>query len=310
MDSARESAGRPAEVALAPAGPLTVKLYPAPPRTLWTIAVRRIRRNPPALLALGFLVLIHLVAIAGPRVLSIDPFQTDPVGSLQGSGGQHVLGTDEVGRDVLARLVLGSRVSLTVGLVAMVISVLLGVGVGALSGYFGRWPEAVLMRFTDAMMALPTLFVILAALAVFGGGPITATVVIGLTAWMPVARVVRSEYLRWRVTEFVDAARAIGGNDLRIMARHILPQVVPSIIVAATLNVAFAILTESAISYLGLGIRPPLPSWGNMLQNAQIYIWSAPNLAFYPGMLILATVLAYNFLGDGLRDALDPRLKL
>jgi peptide/nickel transport system permease protein len=152
--------------------------------------------------------------------------------------------------------------------------------------------------------------VILAALAVFGGGAATATIVIGLTAWMPVARVVRGEYLRWRVTEFVDAARAIGSSDLRIMLRHILPQVTPSIIVAATLNVAFAILTESAISYLGLGIRPPLPSWGNMLQNAQIYIWSAPNLALYPGALILCTVLAYNFLGDGLRDALDPRLKL
>jgi peptide/nickel transport system permease protein len=221
-----------------------------------------------------------------------------------------VLGTDEIGRDVLARLVLGSRVSLSVGLVAMVISVLLGVTVGAAAGYFGKWEDVILMRFTDAMMALPTLFVILAALTVFGGGPITATVVIGLTAWMPVARVVRGETLKWRVTEFVDAARVIGARDGRILLRHIIPQVAPSIIVAATLNVAFAILTESAISYLGLGIRPPLPSWGNMLQNAQIYIWSAPNLAMYPGAMILATVLAYNFLGDGLRDALDPRLKL
>jgi peptide/nickel transport system permease protein len=205
---------------------------------------------------------------------------------------------------------LGARVSLAVGFLAMSISVSVGVAFGALAGYFGRWQDVVLMRFTDAMMALPTLFVILAALAVFGGGPVTVTIVIGLTAWMPVARVVRGEFLRWRVTEFIDAARVIGARDARIMFRHILPQVVPSIIVAATLNVAFAILTESAISYLGLGIRPPLPSWGNMLQNAQIYIWSAPSLAVYPGVLILTTVLAYNFLGDGLRDALDPRLKL
>jgi len=288
----------------------TVAVTPAPSRTLWGIAARRLRRNPPALIALGFLVIIHLVAALGPALLPTDPFVTDPVSSLQAIGPQHPLGTDEVGRDVLARLVLGARVSLTVGFVAMAISVLAGVALGALSGYFGRWIDAVLMRFTDAMMALPTLFVILAAVAVFGGGPATATVVIGLTAWMPVARVVRSEYLRWRVTEFVEAARAIGSADLRIMLRHILPQVMPSIIVAATLNVAFAILTESAISYLGFGIRPPLPSWGNMLQNAQIYIWSAPNLALYPGALILMTVLAYNFLGDGLRDALDPRLKL
>ncbi len=288
----------------------TVVLVPAPPRTLWTIAARRLRRNAPALIALGYLVVVHLLAVLGPWLLPWDPFVADPLSRLAGSNALHPLGTDEIGRDVLARLLLGSRVSLSVGLVAMIISVSLGVAVGALAGYFGRRAETVLMRFTDAMLALPTLFVILAALAVFGGGPTTSTIVIGLTAWMPVARVVRGEYLRWRVTEFVDAARVIGSSDVRIMARHILPQVVPSIIVAATLNVAFAILTESAISYLGLGIRPPLPSWGNMLQNAQIYIWSSPNLAIYPGALILATVLAYNFLGDGLRDALDPRLKL
>jgi len=288
----------------------TVAQVPAPPRTLWTIAVRRLRRNVPALIGLGYLIAVHLLAVFGPWLLPWDPFAADPLTRLAGSSALHPLGTDEIGRDVLARLMLGARVSLSVGLVAMIISVSLGVAVGALAGYFGRRPEAVLMRFTDAMLALPTLFVILAALAVFGGGPATSTVVIGLTTWMPVARVVRGEYLRWRVTEFVDAARVIGSSDLRIMLRHILPQVAPSIIVAATLNVAFAILTESAISYLGLGIRPPLPSWGNMLQNAQIYLWSAPSQAVYPGAMILLTVLAYNFVGDGLRDALDPRLKL
>jgi len=283
---------------------------PAPPRTLWRQATRRLRRNLPALAALIFLAAVHLMAVLGPWLLPFDPFLADPIARLAGGSLQHPLGTDEIGRDVLARLVLGARVSLAVGFVAMAISVSVGVAVGALAGYFGRWQDVTLMRLTDAMMALPTLFVILAALAVFGGGPVTVTIVIGLTAWMPVARVVRGEFLRWRVTEFVEAARSLGARDGRIMFRHILPQVVPSIVVAATLNVAFAILTESAISYLGLGIRPPLPSWGNMLQNAQIYIWSAPHLAVYPGLLILATVLAYNFLGDGLRDALDPRLKL
>jgi peptide/nickel transport system permease protein len=288
----------------------TVLIAPAAPRTLRDIAVRRLRRNPPAVLAMVFLVFVHLVAALGPWLLPWDPFAADPLTRLAGSSLSHPLGTDEIGRDVLARLVLGARVSLSVGLVAMVISVSMGVAVGALAGYFGRRTDSVLMRFTDAMLALPTLFVILAALTVFGGGPATSTIVIGLTAWMPVARVVRGEYLRWRVTDFVEAARGIGSSDVRIMLRHILPQVMPSIIVAATLNVAFAILTESAISYLGLGIRPPLPSWGNMLQNAQIYLWSAPNLALYPGALILMTVLAYNFFGDGLRDALDPRLKM
>ncbi|MGQ0570806.1 MAG: ABC transporter permease [Armatimonadota bacterium] len=301
----------PVDAGLAPTrAPSVARVDPESPRTLWKIAARRLRRNPPAVLALAFLIAIHLVAVFGLSLLPVDPFLTNPLDSLTGISAAHPLGTDEIGRDVLARLVLGSRVSLAVGFVAMVISVSVGVAVGAIAGYFGRWEDVMLMRFTDAMMALPTLFVILAALAVFGGGPVTTTVVIGLTAWMSVSRVVRGEFLRWRVTEFVDAARVIGARDVRIISRHILPQVVPSIIVAATLNVAFAILTESAISYLGLGIRPPLPSWGNMLQNAQIYIWSAPNLALYPGLLILATVLAYNFLGDGLRDALDPRLKL
>ncbi|MDR7418045.1 MAG: ABC transporter permease [Armatimonadota bacterium] len=304
------SARPPVSADVPPLAPTVTLIGPEPPRTLWRLAARRLRRNPPAIAAMVLLLAIHLVAVFGPWLLPFDPFVADPISRLAGSTLQHPLGTDEIGRDVLARLVLGGRVSLAVGFVAMAISVSVGVTVGALAGYFGRWEDIALMRFTDAMMALPTLFVVLAALAVFGGGPITVTVVIGLTAWMPVARVVRGEFLRWRVTEFVDAARVIGARDHRIMFRHILPQVVPSIIVAATLNVAFAILTESAISYLGLGIRPPLPSWGNMLQNAQIYIWSAPNLAVYPGALILATVLAYNFLGDGLRDALDPRLKL
>jgi peptide/nickel transport system permease protein len=294
---------------VAPATPV-VLVGQEEPRTLWRIAARRLLRNPPAIAAMVFLVAVHLVAVFGPWFLPWDPFIADPVARLSGSSLQHPLGTDEIGRDELARLMLGARVSLAVGFLAMAISVSVGVAFGALAGYFGRWQDIMLMRFTDAMMALPTLFVILAALAVFGGGPVTVTIVIGLTAWMPVARVVRGEFLRWRVTEFVDAARIIGAGDARIMFRHILPQVVPSIIVAATLNVAFAILTESAISYLGLGIRPPLPSWGNMLQNAQIYLWSAPSLAIYPGALILTTVLAYNFLGDGLRDALDPRLKL
>jgi peptide/nickel transport system permease protein len=304
------SARPPVSADLAAPAPAVTLVGPEAPRTLWRVAARRLRRDSPALAAIAFLVAVHLVAVLGPWLLPLDPFAADPITRLSGSSLQHPLGTDEIGRDVLARLVLGARVSLSVGFLAMAISVSVGVAVGALAGYFGRWQEITLMRFTDAMMALPTLFVILAALAVFGGGPVTVTIVIGLTAWMPVARVVRGEFLRWRATEFVDAARIIGARDGRIMFRHILPQVVPSIIVAATLNVAFAILTESAISYLGLGIRPPLPSWGNMLQNAQIYLWSAPNLAVYPGALILLTVLAYNFLGDGLRDALDPRLKL
>jgi len=272
-------------------------------------AARRLRRSTPAMMALGFLVMIHALAVAGPVVLSLDPFSTDPLGGLQGTSARHVLGTDELGRDVLSRLIYGARVSLLVGLLSMGVAIVTGSIIGALAGYFGGAADAWLMRFTDAMMALPTFFLILAVLAVFGGGPVVVMLVIGLTSWMQVARIVRGEVLRWRVAEFVDAARVIGASDGQILARHIFPQVAPSIIVTATLGVAFAILTESALSYLGLGIQPPTPSWGNMLQHAQQYLWSAPRLAVYPGGMILLTVLSYNFFGDGLRDALDPSLR-
>ncbi len=272
-------------------------------------AWRRLRRSTPAMLALAFLVLAHLVALAGPYALPLDPYSTDPTQGLQRPSGGHLLGTDEVGRDVLARLIYGARVSLLVGVMSMGLATVTGAAIGGVAGYFGGTADAWLMRFTDAMMALPTFFLILAVLAVFGGGPVAVMSVIGLTSWMQVARIVRGEVLRWRGAEFVDAARMVGASDMHIMRRHILPQVVPSIIVTATLGVAFAILTESALSYLGLGIQPPTPSWGNMLQNAQQYVWAAPHLAIYPGVMILLTVLSYNFFGDGLRDALDPTLR-
>jgi len=272
-------------------------------------AWKRLRRSYPTMLALGFLVGIHLLALLGPSTLLLDPYSTDPAQGLQRPSGQHLLGTDEVGRDVLARLVYGARVSLLVGVMSMAIAIVTGASVGAAAGYFAGRTDAWLMRVTDAMMALPTFFLILAFLAVVGGGPVAVMGVIGLTSWMQVARIVRGEVLRWRVVEFVEAARMVGASDFRIMRRHILPQVVPSIIVTATLGVAFAILTESALSYLGLGIQPPTPSWGNMLQNAQQYLWAAPTLAIYPGVLILLTVLSFNFFGDGLRDALDPLLR-
>jgi peptide/nickel transport system permease protein len=279
----------------------------APPRRRG--AWHRLRRSRPAVLAAIFLAAVHLLALFGPPLLPLEPYVTDPLNTLQLPSRTHWLGTDEIGRDTLARLIFGARVSLIVGLVAMAVAIVTGSIVGGLAGYLGGIVDAWLMRFTDAMMALPTFFLILAVVAVFGGGPVTVMLVIGFTSWMQVARIARSEYLRWRIAEFVDAARAIGASDLQIMARHIFPQVVPSIIVTATLGVAFAILTESALSYLGLGIQPPTPSWGNMLQNAQQYLWSAPHLAVYPGAMILLTVLSYNFLGDGLRDALDPSLR-
>lgn len=273
----------------------------------WVRARRRFARNRLAVVSLVILTIIHLASIAGPVIIPQSPFDVDPLATLRPPGPGHPLGTDESGRDVLARLLYGGRVSLAVGLVSVLLSVTLGTVVGAVSGYFGRAVDSVLMRLTDGFMALPTFFLLLVILAVFGGSLSSVIVVIGITSWMNLARLIRGEFLRWKAQDFVEAARALGVEDRLIMWRHLLPHTIPSIIVTSTLGVAFAILTESAISYLGLGIQLPIPSWGNMLSNAQNYLWTAPSLAVYPGVAILVTVLAYNFLGNGLRDALDPQ---
>ena len=178
-----------------------------------------------------------------------------------------------------------------------------------MAGFYGGWADTLLMRLTDTMTA-PAFFLIVTAVVVLGSGPLTLIVVIGGTSWMPVARVIYGETLRYKALDFVLAAEALGARRLTIVVRHVLPQTIPSVIVAATLGVGFAVLTEAAVSYLGLGIQPPTPSWGNMLQNAQQYVWTAPALAIYPGAVITLVVLAYNFLGDGLRDAIDPRLRV
>ncbi len=286
----------------------TVALAPAPRvETPWIRARRRFARNRLAVISLVLLVVIHLASAAGPLVIAQSPFEVDPLAALRPPSPGHPLGTDESGRDVLARLLYGGRVSLAVGVVSVLLSVTLGTIVGAVSGYFGGATDSVLMRLTDGFMALPTFFLLLVILAVFGGSVVSVVVVIGITSWMSLARLVRGEFLRWKAQDFVEAARALGVKDFIIMWRHLLPHTLPSIIVTATLGVAFAILTESAISYLGLGIQLPIPSWGNMLSNSQNYLYTAPLLAVYPGTMILVTVLAYNFLGNGLRDALDPQ---
>ncbi|HYU82741.1 MAG TPA: ABC transporter permease [Candidatus Polarisedimenticolia bacterium] len=259
------------------------------------------------LAALVILAAVALLAAFGPLLWTIAPEATDPLHGLAGPSGAHPLGTDELGRDMLSRLLHGSRVTLLVGLAAMLAAIVIGVLVGAVAGFRGGWIDGLLMRFTDAMLAVPAFFFILVVITVLGPGVATLILVIGVLSWMPVARVVYGETLRWKTAEFVVAAESLGVGGPRLLLRHILPQAVPSLIVSATLGVAFAILTESAVSYLGLGVQPPLPSWGNMLQRAQLYVFTAPALAIYPGLAITIVVLAFNFLGDGLRDALDPR---
>jgi peptide/nickel transport system permease protein len=255
------------------------------------------------------LVLVALAALLGPAVWTADPIATDPAHTLLGSSLAHPAGTDELGRDVLSRLIHGAQLTLLVGLAAMLAALLLGTVVGAVAGFYGGWVDGLLMRFTDAMLAVPAFFLILVVVTVAGSGAATLILVIGGLSWMPVARVVYGETRRWRVADFVLAAESLGATSRRLIVRHILPQALPSLIVSATLGVAYAILTESAVSYLGLGIPPPTPSWGNMLQRAQQYLFTAPSLALYPGAAITTVVLAFNFLGDGVRDALDPRTR-
>lgn len=272
-------------------------------------AWRRFVRNRAAVAGLVVLALFGAAVAAGPELLPLSPFQVDPANAFAASTGAHPLGTDESGRDVLARLLYGGRVSLLVGMVSVGLAIVIGTLLGGLSGYFGGWVDAVLMRLTDGFMAVPTFFLILVTLSLFGGSLGSVVLVIGLTSWMTVARLVRGEFLRWKTQDFVAAARALGAPDALIMVRHLLPHALPSLTVAAAQGVAFAILTESAVSYLGLGIQPPMPSWGNMLSNAQNYVWTRPVLAVYPGLAILVTVLAFHFVSNGLRDAVDPERK-
>jgi peptide/nickel transport system permease protein len=269
--------------------------------------LRRLRQNKVAYFSLWFLVVIYLAIFLGPLVWTINPEELQEAGAMAGWSLNHPFGTDDLSRDVFARMLHGGRVTLLVGAGAMLFSLFIGTLIGACAGFFGKVAESVLMRITEAMMAIPTFFFVLVALTVLGTSPMMVVVVIALSSWMEIARVVYGETLKWKEYEFVEAANASGATPFRILTKYIIPQIVPSIIVSGTLTIAAAILTESAISYLGLGIQQPTPTWGNMLQNSQQYIWTAPILGVLPGAAITIVVLAYNFLGDGLRDALDPK---
>ena len=275
-----------------------------PPRGLRR-AMARLRRNPLSIAALIYLVIAYAAAILAPHLAPYSPTHMDLAHMMAPPSPQHLLGTDGSGYDVLSQLLYGGRVSLAVGLAAVIVSIVVGVAVGLSTGYFGGWTDIVLMRITDAMLTIPTFFLLLVVMAFFGSTLQNVILAIGLTSWMGVARLVRGEVLRGKSMDFVEAARAMGASPRRMMLHHLLPQAGPQVIVAASLGTGGAILAESALSYLGLGVQPPTPTWGNMLTDAQNYIWQRPLLAFYPGVLILLTVLAFNFLGEGLRDMLS-----
>ena len=276
----------------------------------WGLAWQRFRRHRVALagaVVVGVLVLVALLA----GVLAPYRFEDiDLTARLRPPSLAHLLGTDTIGHDVFTRLLYAGRVSLLAGFAAAVVAASLGVIIGASAGFYGGAVDNVLMRVTDVSLALPDLPILIVLSRYLGGSVAGVVLVISLFAWRGVARLVRGEVLKLRGQDFTEAARALGATDVRILFRHLVPNALAPVIVAATLIVGQAILAEAALSFLGIGIQPPVPSWGNMLQNAQDFLLTAPRLAVYPGLMIFLTVLCFNFLGDGLRDALDPRLTL
>lgn len=275
---------------------------------LFDVVWQQLRHNRMALTGAG-IVLVMFIMAAAASFVSSDPAAIDVSQSLLPPSSAHPLGTDDLGREVLVRMLYGARISLLVGFVAVGISTLIGIILGSLAGYYGGWIDAVMMRFVDIMLCFPTFFLILAVIAFLDPSIWNIMIVIGLTSWMGVARLIRAEFLSLRQRDFVLAAQALGASDARLIFRHILPNAMSPVLVSATLGVAGAILTESALSFLGIGVQPPTPSWGNMLIVGKQTLGSAWWLSVFPGVAILITVLGYNLLGEGVRDALDPRLK-
>ena len=266
-------------------------------------------KNKLAMTGCGIVLLLFVVSLLAPVIAPYDPGAIDLKNVLAPPSGQHWFGTDQLGRDVLSRMIWGARISLKVGFVATGVAIIIGTMLGAVSGYYGGWIDATIMRFVDVMLCFPTFFLILAVIAFLEPSIWNIMIVIGLTGWMGVTRLVRADFISLRERDFVQAARAIGANDTRIIFMHILPNALASILVAATLGIAGAILTESALSFLGIGVQPPTPSWGNILTAGKDNIDIAWWLSLYPGLAILITVVGYNLLGEGIRDASDPRLK-
>jgi peptide/nickel transport system permease protein len=272
--------------------------------------LRRIRRSKMAIVGLALSLFLILVALLAPVISSHDPKETNLDAVALSPSRKHILGTDDLGRDIASRIIHGSRISLSVGVAAEAISLAIGLTIGALAGYYGGWLDNLLMRFTDIIFAFPTALFAIAVSAVFEKRTIvTLFLILGFIGWAGIARIVRGTVLSVKELEFAEAARAIGGSDGRIILRHILPNSLAPVIVAASIGIAGNILTEAWLSFLGLGLEASVPSWGNMIRDGQQFITTKPWICFFPGLAIVVTVLGFNLLGDGLRDLLDPRLR-
>ena len=279
-------------------------------QTFWGIFRYKFLKNKFAIAGAVTVALLFIVAIFAPFIATYDPAAIDTKKLFLPPSFTNLCGTDDLGRDVFSRMIYGARISLTVGFVAVGIATVIGVAIGAIAGYFGGRLDEILMRFVDLMLTIPTFFLILAVIAFLEPSIYNIMIVIGITGWMGVARLVRAEFLALKERDFVAAAKAIGVSDRLIIFRHILPNAMAPVLVSATLGVAGAILTESALSFLGIGVQPPTPSWGNILTLGKDNIEYAWWLSVFPGMAIMITVLGYNLLGEGIRDALDPRVTI
>ena len=279
-------------------------------QTFGTMMRRMVRENKLAVISFGVIILFILAAVFAPLLTPYTYDEMDLANRLAPPSAAHLLGTDEGGRDVFTRLLYGARVSLLIGIVPTLLSMAIGAALGILAGFAGGKTDTVIMRIADVMLAFPSILLAMVLMYMLGDGLINIFLTLSIVNWASVARVVRAETLRLKELEYVEAARVIGVSRNRILLRHILPNCIPTLIVLFTLNVPSSILTESSLSFLGLGVQPPAASWGLMVNQGRQYLYTAPWLGFAPCVAVMLTVLAFNFLGDGLRDVLDPKLKL
>lgn len=277
----------------------------------WAIARRRLLRDPGAVVAMLVILIMVLVAVFAPYLTPWDPATPDREVGFRSSppSAEHPLGTDRAGRDVLSRLIFGTRISLMVGFGSQLLSLVLGISFGLIAGYFGGWIDTAISRFMEILQAFPSLLFIIVLSVTLGSGLLTAYIALGIVGWASVARIVRGQTLSLRESEFVEGARAAGARPASIIFRHILPGTLPSLIVIYSIGVGGAIIGEATLSFLGLGVQPPTPSWGQMIADGQAYLTTAWWMSVYPGLAIAIVVIAFNFLGDQLRDALDPRMR-
>lgn len=277
--------------------------------SLWDLAYRNFKRNKTAIAGVFILIFFTIIAVLAPYIAPYDPFEQDFLHSLEGPSQKHLFGTDEFGRDILSRVIYGSRISLQIGFISVFISMFAGTILGVIAGYYGSWPDMLIMRIVDIMLCFPYILLALVIMAILGPGIYNAMIAIGIVYIPKFARIVRSAVLNIRDEEYILAAKSMGAKDIKIMLKHILVNCMAPIIIQGTLSIGRAIINAAGLSFLGLGAQPPTPEWGAILSSGQNFLRGAPWVAIFPGIAIALLVLGFNLIGDGLRDAFDPKMK-